>query len=251
MSLAPAPPILETRALGRRFGGLQAVRDVSMALRTGELHGVIGPNGAGKSTLTNLLSGDLAPTSGTIHLDGRNVTAEPVWQRARLGIGRSYQRTNIFPQLSALENVRLAAQARARGAAMQPAEKRTDLVEVARSQLLRVGLGWAAEKPASALSHGAQRQLEIAVALATGPKVLLLDEPLAGMGGEESAEMATLIKSLAADHAVLLIEHDMDAVFRVADVLTVMVDGAVLASGAPEAIRGNPDVQRAYLGGHA
>jgi branched-chain amino acid transport system ATP-binding protein len=251
VSRTHAPPILETRALGRRFGGLQAVRDVSIALRVGELHGVIGPNGAGKSTLTNLLSGDLAPTSGTILLEGRDVTHEPVWRRARLGIGRSYQRTNIFPELTALENVRLAAQAGAGGSLFQRAERRADLVEAAQARLTRVGLGWAAAKPANALSHGAQRQIEIAMALATGPKVLLLDEPLAGMGSEESTTMATLIKSLATDHAVLLIEHDMDAVFRVADVLTVMVDGAVIASGTPEAIRSDAAVQRAYLGGHA
>ena len=246
-----APPILTTRDLGRRFGGLQAVRDVSLALHIGELHGVIGPNGAGKSTLTNLLSGDLTPTSGIIHLDGREVTHEPVWRRARLGIGRSYQRTNIFPPLTALENVRLAAQAHAHGSVLRSAGARRDLVDHAATQLDRVDLRWAGERPASALSHGAQRQLEIAMALATNPKVLLLDEPLAGMGSEESAQMASLIKSLAADHAVLLIEHDMDAVFRVADRLTVMVDGAVLASGPPDEIRANLEVQRAYLGGHA
>ncbi len=246
-----APPILETRALGRRFGGLQAVRDVSLTLQVGELHGVIGPNGAGKSTLTNLLSGDLAPTSGTIHLDGRDVTQTSVWRRAGLGIGRSYQRTNIFPALTALENVRLAAQASSRGSVLQAAEARRDLFDAAAGRLDRVGLGWARERLASALSHGAQRQLEIAMALATGPKVLLLDEPLAGMGSEESAEMAGLIRSLAADHAVLLIEHDMDAVFRIADRLTVMVDGAVLASGTPAEIRTSAEVQRAYLGGHA
>ncbi len=252
MTASATPPVLETRGLGRRFGGLHAVRDVSMALRVGELHCVIGPNGAGKSTLINLLSGDLAPSAGSILLDGRDVTHEPVWRRAALGIGRSYQRTNIFPSLTVLENARLAAQARkAAGGLMARADSRLDLVEHAKAALHRVGLQWLHERPAEALSHGAQRQLEIAMALATQPKVLLLDEPLAGMGSEESIEMATLIRKLAADHAVLLIEHDMDAVFRVADTMTVMVDGAVLASGAPAAIRANAQVQRAYLGGRA
>jgi branched-chain amino acid transport system ATP-binding protein len=247
----PDAPVLVTHGLSKRFGGLHAVRDVSIALRAGELHCVIGPNGAGKSTLTNLLSGELAPSSGTIQLDGRDVSAEPVWRRAALGIGRSYQRTNIFPSLAVLENVRLAAQARSAGSLAGDARLRRDLVDKAAEALARVGLSWAHARQANALSHGAQRQLEIAMALATGPKVLLLDEPLAGMGSEEGVEMAELIRKLAADHAVLLIEHDMDAVFRVADILTVMVDGAVLATGSPPEIRTNAHVQRAYLGGHA
>lgn len=246
-----ALPVLETRHLGRRFGGLQAVRDVSITLRIGELHCVIGPNGAGKSTLTNLLSGELPVSAGTITLEGRDVTREPVWRRAQLGIGRSYQRTNIFHPLTVLENTRLAAQSRHAGSTLAPASRRTDLTDAAAAALARVGLAWAHHKVAGALSHGAQRQLEIAMALATAPKVILLDEPLAGMGSEESAAMAELIRSLAADHAILLIEHDMDAVFRVAATMTVMVDGAVLASGSPAEIRANAEVQRAYLGGHA
>ena len=240
------PPLLETERLSKRFGGLQAVRDVSIALGLGELHAVIGPNGAGKSTLVNLLAGELEPTSGVIRLDGQDVTGARVWRMARLGIGRSFQRTNLFLPLSVHENARLAAQGTA-GSGNAGA----GAGDAAMGALQRVGLAWAATMPAARLSHGAQRQLEIAMALAGGARVLLLDEPMAGMGPEESQRIATLLRKLAEDHAILLIEHDMDFVFAVADRLTVMVEGQVLATGRPEAIRANPDVQRAYLGGHA
>jgi len=249
---AATAPLLATSALCRRFGALEAVRDVALDLRRGQLHAVIGPNGAGKSTLVNLLSGELPPSSGSIRLDGSDVAGLPVWRRARLGIGRSYQRTNIFASLSVLENTRLGAQARLGGGQLTaPVAAAEDLRASARQALARVGLSAQESRIAGLLSHGEQRQLEIAMALATSPRVLLLDEPLAGMGPEESRRMSTLLKSLAREHAVLLIEHDMDVVFEVADWMTVMVDGAVLAAGPPAAIRANAAVQNAYLGGEA
>jgi branched-chain amino acid transport system ATP-binding protein len=245
------PALLSTNALCRNFGGLQAVRDVTLDFRLGELHAVIGPNGAGKSTFVNLLAGELPPSSGSITLAGENISALPAHARVHRGIARSFQRTNIFKDLTALENVRLAAQAVARGGVFQRAAKATALVDTAQAALKRAGLPWAAARIAGTLSHGAQRQLEIAMTLATDPKVILLDEPLAGMGQEEGERIAALLKSLAADHALLLIEHDMDFVFKVADVMTVLVDGCVIASGKPADVRASADVQRAYLGGHA
>jgi branched-chain amino acid transport system ATP-binding protein len=244
--------LLETSGLSKRFGGLSALSDVSLSLRRGELHAVIGPNGAGKSTFVNLLAGELRPTTGTIRLLGREVQGEPAWRRTHLGIGRSFQRTNIFKPLSVIENVRLAAQAvkSARGRLLRPARSEVRLVEMARAAIVRAGLDGSEEAVAGALSHGAQRQLEIAMTLAAHPKVLLLDEPMAGMGPEESERIAALLKTLSEDHAILLIEHDMDFVFAVADRLTVLVEGRVIASGGPAEIRGNKDVQRAYLGDH-
>jgi branched-chain amino acid transport system ATP-binding protein len=244
------PALLATQNLSRNFGGLQAVRDVTLDFRIGQLHAVIGPNGAGKSTFVNLLAGELPPSSGSIALAGENISALPAHARVHRGIARSFQRTNIFKDLTALENVRLAAQAVARGGVFKRASKATALVDTAQAALKRAGLPWAATRVAGTLSHGAQRQLEIAMTLATDPKVILLDEPLAGMGQEEGDRIATLLKSLATDHAVLLIEHDMDFVFKVADVMTVLVDGIVIASGKPSDVRASAEVQRAYLGGH-
>ena len=243
--------LLATHKLCRNFGGLKAVRDVTLNFRLGELHAVIGPNGAGKSTFVNLIAGELPPSSGAVLLDGVDISHLPAHARVHRGIARSFQRTNIFKDLTALENVRLAAQAVARGGVFMRAAKATTLVDTARAALKRAGLPWAANHIAGTLSHGAQRQLEIAMTLATDPKVLLLDEPLAGMGQEEGERIATLLKSLAIDHAVLLIEHDMDFVFKVADVMTVLVDGTVIASGKPSDVRASKDVQIAYLGGHA
>jgi branched-chain amino acid transport system ATP-binding protein len=227
------------------------VDQVSLSLHHGELHAVIGPNGAGKTTLVNLLSGEIRPTAGRIELTGREVTGEPAWRLAQLGIGRSFQRTNIFAPLTVLENVRLATQAvsAAGTGPIVPGQWGAGLVHKARAALERVGLA-AEARVAGTLSHGEQRQLEIAMALAADPKVLLLDEPLAGMGPEESERMTALLKTLAREHAVLLIEHDMDFVFAVADWMTVMAEGAVLAEGRPDAIRTNRAVQDAYLGGH-
>ena len=244
-----AEPVLRIERLSKRFGGLAAVSDVSLDLQGGGVHALIGPNGAGKTTLINLLSGDLAPSGGSVRFAGRDIAGLAPERIARLGIARLYQKTNIFAEFPAFENCRLAAQARLGKplSVLRPAYIYRDINEAAERALALVGL----EQPtriAETLSHGEQRQLEIAMTLATSPRVLLLDEPLAGMGSEESRRMVALIARLASDHAILLVEHDMDAVFSVASVLTVMVDGSVLASGTPEAIRRNKAVQEAYLG---
>jgi branched-chain amino acid transport system ATP-binding protein len=243
-------PILQVRKLTKHFGGLSAVADVSLEIVPGELHAIIGPNGAGKSTLINLLSGELRASSGQILFHGRDIGQLAPEQRSRLGIGRSFQKTNIFPSFTALENCRLAAQSRQPRplAWMRDALNDRSVMAEAKAALAAVGLSERAGDLAFTLSHGEQRQLEIAMCLATDPQLLLLDEPLAGMGAEESLRMIELIKKLAANHAVLLVEHDMDAVFQLAQVLTVMVDGRLLASGTPEQIRADREVQAAYLG---
>jgi branched-chain amino acid transport system ATP-binding protein len=248
-----AEPVLVATALGRRFGGLVAVDDVSLSLAPKTVHAVIGPNGAGKSTLVNLLSGELRPSTGTIRLGELDITHWPSHRIAQHGVARSFQHTNVFGAFSAFENCRLAAQSHHRnfGRWFKPAERYGDWNVAADAALAIVGLAARAGIAAAALSHGERRALEIAMALATHPSVLLLDEPLAGMGPEESAHIVALLKRLAADHAILLVEHDMDAVFALADRLTVMVNGRILASGAPEAIRANAEVQRAYLGTEA
>jgi branched-chain amino acid transport system ATP-binding protein len=249
-SPASPSPALSARRLTRRFGGLVAVRDVDLDLSVGELHAVIGPNGAGKSTLINLLSGDLAPTAGEIGIGGEDVAGWPAWRIARRGIGRSYQRTNILGELTVLENVRLAAQ-RGRatvGGLLAPAGRRRDIVAAAEAALATVRLEGRAARIAGLLSHGEQRQLEIAMTLATDPAILLLDEPLAGMGPEEAERTGALIAGLAKHHAVLLVEHDMDVVFAISDRVTVMVNGAVIATGTPEVVRADPQVRIAYLG---
>ena len=243
--------ILQVRELCKDFGGLAAVDHVSLEVDTGELHAVIGPNGAGKTTLINLLSGDLRATSGSILFRGDEISALTPEQRSLQGIGRSYQKTNIFAGFSALENCRLAAQSRSPRALnwLRDALSYDEIMQQARSALNLVVLSARANDLALELSHGEQRQLEIAMCLATQPQLLLLDEPLAGMGAEESQKMVELIRRVAESHAVLLVEHDMDAVFQLAKRLTVMVDGRVLASGTPEEIRANREVQTAYLGG--
>jgi branched-chain amino acid transport system ATP-binding protein len=241
-----AEAILAARGLSRRFGGLVAVREVSLALEMGRIHALIGPNGAGKTTLVNLLSGELKPSAGSILFQGREIAGRRPYTIARRGIARSYQRVNLFAEFSAFENCRLAAQARGRSSLI-PARSRRAHADKAAEALASVGLS-ASHRLAGVLSHGERRQLEIAVALSTGPKVLLLDEPLAGLGHEESRAMTALIRSIAPNHAILLIEHDVDAVLSVADTLTVMVDGAVLASGDPAIVRANRAVQDAYLG---
>jgi branched-chain amino acid transport system ATP-binding protein len=242
--------LLKAERLTRRFGGLTAVKDVSIALFAGELHAVIGTNGAGKSTLINMLSGEIAPSAGSLHVDGADATRWPQPKRARAGIGRSYQRTTIFAKFSVLENCRLAAQATLQRPwrLWQSARACEHSNAIAHEVLEVAGLAIHAARPAGSLSHGQKRQLEIAMCLATQPRVLLLDEPLAGMGPEEGERMLALLERLKRDHAILLVEHDMDAVFRVADCITVMVNGAVIASGAPDHIRSHPDVQLAYLG---
>ena len=246
----PADVLLSATGVTRRFGGLIAVRDVSVTLSRGAVHAVIGTNGAGKSTLVNVLSGELPASAGRVELLGHDVTHWPQPRRARAGLGRSYQRTTIFPRFTVLENCRLAAQAqRQRPAALWSRADRCDVsLERARAAVGQAGLAAVADRLAGSLAHGQKRQLEIAMCLAPGPQVLLLDEPLAGMGPEETERMLELLATLKDGHAVLLVEHDMDAVFRIADAITVMVDGAVLASGTPTAVRDNPDVQAAYLG---
>jgi branched-chain amino acid transport system ATP-binding protein len=241
--------VLRVVALSKHFGGLAAVNNVSLEARSGEVHAVIGPNGAGKTTLINLLSGDLPPSSGSILYEGREIAGSPPDRISRLGIGRSYQRTNIFRDFTVFENCRLAAQSRLKSSLrfFRPAERYRAVNDAAARALELAGLG-ATGRIAGTLSHGEQRQLEIAMTLATAPRVLLLDEPLAGMGPEESQRMIALVARLAADHAIVLVEHDMDAVFSVAATLTVMVNGRVLESGPPAAIRASKAVQEAYLG---
>ena len=242
--------LLEAIGLGKRFRGLAAVDEVSLDLCVGEIHAVIGTNGAGKSTLINLLSGELAPSAGSIRFGGDDVTRWSQPRRARAGLGRSYQRTTIFAEFSVLENCRLAAQAKEPRPWLvweRAADDRRGIATATRA-LAAAGLEGDADRIASTLSHGAKRQLEIAMCLATAPRALLLDEPLAGMGAEETGRMLTLLSGLKATHAILLVEHDMDAVFRVADRITVMVNGQVIASDVPERIRNDRAVREAYLG---
>lgn len=238
--------------LTRRWGGLVAVNDVSLTLTRGAVHAVIGTNGAGKSTLINLLSGEFAPSSGQVELLGQDVSQWTQSRRARAGLGRSYQRNTIFPSFTVLENCRLSAQAQHQQAwsVWRSADTDTTTRHIAHDVATRVGLGDVLERQAGFLSHGQKRQLEIAMCLATAPQVLLLDEPLAGMGAEETERMLTLLQELKQDHAILLVEHDMDAVFRIADLITVMVNGVVIATGTPDEVRNNPDVRTAYLGDH-
>jgi branched-chain amino acid transport system ATP-binding protein len=242
--------LLVAKNLTKRFGGLAAVNDISITLPRNTIHAVIGPNGAGKSTLTNLLSGDLPPTSGSVHLMGHDVTGATPEKISRTGLGRSYQKTNIFLPLSVWDNVHLAAQSRAQHALrwLSIASDFQTTNATANKAIEQAGLKDRRHSMAAAMSHGEQRQLEIAMALATQPQVLLLDEPLAGMGTAEAEKMIALLQTLKKDHAILLVEHDMDAVFALADQLTVMVNGQMIASGAPAAVRANAAVQAAYLG---
>ncbi|HEX6530833.1 MAG TPA: ABC transporter ATP-binding protein [Burkholderiales bacterium] len=241
---------LRTEGLKRMFGGLAAVNGVSLECAVGRVHAVIGPNGAGKTTLINLLSGDLAPSAGRIEILGREVTGLPPHRISQLGVGRSYQRTNVFMSFTAFENCRLAAQSRLATSMrfVRSAASYREINGAAEHALDLCGLNAKKNITAAALSHGERRQLEVAMTLATSPRVLLLDEPLAGMGAEEAERMVELLRRLGASHAMLLVEHDMDAVFAIAATLTVMVDGRVLASGTPAEIRANAQVQEAYLG---
>lgn len=246
--------LLSARKLTKRFGGLAAVYEVSIDLWMGHIHAVIGPNGAGKSTLANLLSGDLPPTSGVITLNDKDVTGWTPDQISLARLGRSFQKTNIFPTFSVWDNVRLAAQSRVQPFPFNPlgwiqkASRLNAVNERAERAIALTGLLSRSNTLAGAASHGEQRQLEIAMTLATDPLVLLLDEPLAGMGQAEAENMLELLLRLKNDHAILLVEHDMDAVFAMADHLTVMVNGQVIASDSPAAVRANKDVQAAYLG---
>ena len=242
--------MLRVENLVRRFGGIVATDNLSLDVVPGELHAIIGPNGAGKTTLISQLTGQLMPNSGAIHFAGRDVTRLPSYQRSRLGLARSFQITSLLPDFTAADNVALAAQAhdghsfRFWGAA----RKEKHLRDAAQAALTRVGLAKRADVPVSELSHGEQRELELAVALATKPQLLLLDEPMAGLGVTESARMVALLKELRKEVTIVLVEHDMEAVFALADRITVLVYGRVIASGDPDAIRSNEEVKRAYLG---
>ena len=244
--------LLRGQGLTRRWGGLVAVNAVSLGFARGTVHAVIGTNGAGKSTLINLLSGETPPSAGTVELLGQDVTAWSQPRRARAGLGRSYQRNTLYPGFTVFENCRLAAQARTprpwrwwQSAHACPAS-----TGAARDAARRCGLDGLLDRPAGLLSHGQKRQLEIAMCLATAPDVLLLDEPLAGMGAEETERMLALLAALKPGHAIGLVEHDMDAVFRIADEITVMVNGAVIATGSPDFVRQSAEVRAAYLGEH-
>jgi branched-chain amino acid transport system ATP-binding protein len=242
--------ILRTRDLGKFFGALAAVDNVTIDFEPGKVHAIIGPNGAGKTTLINLLSGDLPPTQGTISFKGRDITKLSPFEISQIGIGRSYQRSNIFAEFSCLENCWLGSQSRMRTSMkfFRPAARYEEVRERAKHALELCGLAHRQDVRSALISHGEQRQLEIAMMLATEPELLLIDEPLAGMGTEEAAAILGLLKDLASERTLILIEHDMDAVFTIADVLTVMVNGKVLVTGEPDDIRNNAEVQEAYLG---
>ncbi|MEO8136502.1 MAG: ABC transporter ATP-binding protein [Betaproteobacteria bacterium] len=242
--------LLAVSGLVKRFGGLLASDDIHLVVEPGELHAVIGPNGAGKTTLINQLSGELMPDAGSIEFEGRSMTALPTHVRALAGISRSYQITSVFPEFSAQQNVMLAAQAHA-GHSFRFWQRVSDepvLIETARTALQQVGLLHRAPVPVAALAHGERRQLEIAMTLATQPRLLLLDEPMAGMSQHEAEAMIELLHGLKGRYGVVLVEHDMDAVFVLADRITVLVYGRVIACGVPVAIRANADVREAYLG---
>ncbi|HLZ02117.1 MAG TPA: ABC transporter ATP-binding protein [Bradyrhizobium sp.] len=245
-----AEPLLCVKDLVRRFGGITATDRVSLDVAQGELHAIIGPNGAGKTTLISQLTGHLAPDSGSISLAGRDITHLPAWRRSALGLARSFQVTSLLLDFTAADNVALAAQAHDGHSFrfLGDARKERGLRDQALAALQRVGLAERAHVLVSRLSHGEQRELELAVALATRPQLLLLDEPMAGLGVTESARMVTLLRELRKEVTIVLVEHDMEAVFALADRISVLVYGRVIASGAPSEIRQNEEVKRAYLG---
>ena len=250
--MADSELLLRGRGITRRWGGLLALNEVSVDLQRGSVHALIGTNGAGKSTLINILSGELAPSSGQVELLGQDVTRWSQPRRARHGLGRSYQRNTIYPDFSVFENCRLAAQARTQKPWVwwRDAQSCEASCGAARQAATHAGLDDLLDRPAGLLSHGQKRQLEIAMCLAIEPQVLLLDEPLAGMGAEETERMLALLAELKTGHAILLVEHDMDEVFRIADCITVMVNGSVIASGTPDFVRNSAEVRIAYLGEH-
>ena len=248
-----ADALLQIDGLSKRFGGVIATDNVTFAVPEGELHAVIGPNGAGKTTLISQLAGELAPDAGRIVFAGADVTALPVWRRSLLGLARSFQITSLFPDFTALDNVALAAQAHAGHSFhfWKAARGERGLRETARAALERVGMLDRAGARVSRLSHGEHRQIEIAMALATSPRLLLLDEPMAGLGPNESARMLALLRELKRQYTIVLIEHDMDVVFALADRVSVLVYGRVIATGAPDVIRADAQVRQAYLGDDA
>ena len=242
--------MLKVQSLVKSFGGLLATDDLSFQVEPGELHAIIGPNGAGKTTLIGQLTGEIASDSGSVIFDGKDISGIPVHLRSALGLARSFQITNIFMDMTVLDNVALAVQAHAGHSFhfWKDAHKDSSLRIPAFEFLQQVGLEKRAERVANELSHGEHRQMEIALALATRPKLLLLDEPMAGMGSEESIKMIAILKGLKGKLTILLIEHDMDVVFALADRITVMVYGRGITTDTPEEIRKNPEVREAYLG---
>jgi branched-chain amino acid transport system ATP-binding protein len=242
--------VLELAGVSKRFGGVVATDGVSLQVREGEVHALIGPNGAGKTTLIAQISGSLGVDSGRVLFLGADITRARQHERVKAGLARSYQITSIFKRFSVLDNLALAVQARSGSSFSfwRPVAGERALFDEARSIAAEIGLAGKAASLAGSLAHGEQRALEVGLALATRPKLVLLDEPMAGMGPEESARMIELIGRVRAKLTVLLVEHDMDAVFRLADRITVLVNGRVIASGAPAAIRADPEVRRAYLG---
>ena len=245
-----ADALLTIEGLIKRFGGVVASDNVLMDVARGELHAIIGPNGAGKTTLIGQLAGEIVPDAGRIHFGGRDITALPVHDRSLLGLGRTFQITSLFANFTALENVALAVQAHAGHSFRfwQDARKEAELREPARAALDRAGLSHRADTSVAGMSHGEHRQLELAMALATRPQMLLLDEPMAGLGPDESSRMVKTLRGLKRDLTILLIEHDMGAVFALADRITVLVYGRIIASGDPASIRANAEVRQAYLG---
>jgi branched-chain amino acid transport system ATP-binding protein len=244
--------ILETQKLSKSFGALTAVKDVSLSIEAGSLHSIIGPNGAGKTTLFNLLTGTFPPTTGRIVFDGHDITGTRAHRIAHLGLARSFQRTNVFPAFSLFDNVWIAAFATARswkGLIYKKAAAYPEATERARQALIDVGLEKRSSQLAREISHGEQRQLELAIALAAAPRVLLLDEPAAGLSPEETRRMVALVRSLKGRYTIVLIEHKIDIIMSVSDRISVMHFGSLIAEGAPAEIQRNPDVRRAYLGG--
>jgi branched-chain amino acid transport system ATP-binding protein len=246
--------LLETESLTKSFGALTAVNAVTLSVEAGSLHSIIGPNGAGKTTLFNLLTGTFPPTSGRIAFDGRDITGTPAHRVPHLGLARSFQRTNVFPAFSLFDNVWVAAFARApsrRGIAWRSADRYPQVKERALAALADVGLGDKAGRPVREISHGEQRQLELAIALAAAPRVLLLDEPAAGLSPEETRRLVALVRTLKGRYTIVLIEHKMDIIMSVSDRISVMHFGSLIAEGTPAEIQKNPEVRRAYLGGVA
>ncbi|WPZ32488.1 ABC transporter ATP-binding protein [Thalassobaculum sp. OXR-137] len=245
-----ADPILELAGLRKSYGALTVTDGVNLAVKAGAIHAVIGPNGAGKTTLINQIGGQVVPDAGTVILDGRNITDLPIDARSHLGLARSFQITNVLPGFTTLDNVAVAAQAHAGHSFrfFRPVARETALTERAMACLETVGLADRAPIRAGALSHGEKRALEIAMALATDPKVLLLDEPMAGTTHEETARLTETLEGLRGRFTILLVEHDMAAVFALADTISVLVYGRVIAEGTPDAIRADPEVRAAYLG---
>jgi len=243
-------PVLEVIELTKSFGAVAASDGLTFSVKRGEIHALIGPNGAGKTTAIGQLSGEIRPDSGRVRFDGQDVTHMPTYRRAQLGLQRSYQITSLFPDFTAEDNVAMAIQAQ-QGHSFQfwaCAKRDATLRQPARLALKRVGLDDKANVKVTELAHGEQRQLELAMVLATGPTMLLLDEPMAGMGQSESLAMMEILRPLKGEVGILLVEHDMDVVFALADVVSVLVKGTVLMTGTPEQVRANAEVRRAYLG---